>query len=254
MTDPWQRLRRGFEILRVRRVRAKPFRCPLCGPSVLLRLDDDEIAIRCLRCGATPIAMSLAGTLRDVVPDLSAASVFELSARGPLYRFLRRRSRSLVGTQYVEGATPGSFIGGVRVEDVQRLTFADRTFDLCTATEVFEHVADDRRAFAEVLRVLKPGGALLFTVPLDPSARTRERAAIVEGTIVHLVPPEYHRDPASMAGPILSFRDYGGDIVSRLGDAGFAQAEIVLPCEPTWFGYRRPVVVAHRAAVESLRR
>jgi SAM-dependent methyltransferase len=44
--------------------------------------------------------------------------------------------------------------------------FADGRFDLVTAFDVIEHVVDDRRVFAELTRVLKPGGRLIFSVPL----------------------------------------------------------------------------------------
>jgi len=40
----------------------------------------------------------------------------------------------------------------------------DSVFDLVTAFDVLEHV-DDVRALEEVLRVLRPGGKLIFTVP-----------------------------------------------------------------------------------------
>jgi SAM-dependent methyltransferase len=211
-----------------------------------VRLDENEIAIRCIKCGATPIAMSLASALLAHVPDLRMATVYELSGRGPLYRFLHRNSQSVVGSQYVEGAAPGSSVAGVRVEDVQCLTFPANSFDICTSTEVFEHVADDRRAFAEVLRVLKPNGLLLFTVPINLNANTRERAVFVGGKLVHLVPPEYHRDPASMQSLVLSFRDYGIDIVARLSEAGFSQVEIVHPACAPWFGYERPVILGRK--------
>jgi SAM-dependent methyltransferase len=237
-----RRASRGVRLVNLRAIRARTFRCPLCGPSVLVRLDTGELAVRCVRCGATPIAMSLASVVRGHVPDLRRAAVYELSARGAFHDFLRRRCRTLVVSQYVEGARCGSNVDGVRVEDVQRLTFPDDTFDLCTSTEVFEHVPDDRRAFGEVLRVLKPGGLMLFTVPIDPNATTRERAALVEDHLVHLAPPEYHHDPASKLEPVLSFRDYGHDIVQRLRDAGFARAAIVRAPDAPWFGCERPVI------------
>ena len=242
-------MRRAFALLRVQRMRVKPFRCPLCGPSLLIQLDTNEIAIRCARCGATPIAMSIASVLRSHVPGLHAAAVYELSARGPLHRFLRHQAASLVSSQYIAGEAPGSEVGGVRVEDVQCLTFPSASFDVCTSTEVFEHVPNDRRAFTEMLRVLRPGGVLLFTVPLALDANTLERAAIVDGALVHLLPPEYHRDPAAGQSKILAFRDYGVDIVKRLDEAGFSQAGIVKPAGASWFGFQRPVVLARKQPI-----
>ena len=237
-------MRAALLLTDARYLRGAPFRCPLCGPAVLVRLANDEAAVRCVRCGATPIAMSVASVLLARAPMLSASTVYELSARGALHRFLRRATKTLVSSQYVAGASPGSYVDGVRVEDVERLTFASDSFDICTSTEVFEHVTDDRRAFREVLRVLKPGGTLVFSVPIDLDADTVERARVVDGRVVHLAAPEYHRDPASRDAPILAFRNYGRDIVDRLVDAGFSSGDIVHPSEGPWFGFRRPVIVA----------
>ena len=49
--------------------------------------------------------------------------------------------------------------------DAQALPFADASFDKVLATEVLEHVDDDRRALAELHRVLRPGGLLAISVP-----------------------------------------------------------------------------------------
>lgn len=52
--------------------------------------------------------------------------------------------------------------------DGTRLPFASDAFDVVVATEFFEHVREDERALAEAFRVLRPGGALVLTVPADP--------------------------------------------------------------------------------------
>ena len=49
--------------------------------------------------------------------------------------------------------------------DAYRLPFPDASFDKVVAAEVLEHLPDDERAFAELERVLKPGGKLAVTVP-----------------------------------------------------------------------------------------
>ncbi|HQQ76207.1 MAG TPA: methyltransferase domain-containing protein [Thermoanaerobaculia bacterium] len=46
-----------------------------------------------------------------------------------------------------------------------RLPFRDGTFDKVLASEVLEHLPDDRAALAELFRVLKPGGILALSVP-----------------------------------------------------------------------------------------
>lgn len=49
--------------------------------------------------------------------------------------------------------------------DGLRLPFADESFDLVSALDVIEHMADDSAALAGIHRVLAPGGHLLVTVP-----------------------------------------------------------------------------------------
>jgi 2-polyprenyl-3-methyl-5-hydroxy-6-metoxy-1,4-benzoquinol methylase len=41
-------------------------------------------------------------------------------------------------------------------------------FDAAVATDVLEHIADDRRAFASMARLVRPGGLVLITVPAGP--------------------------------------------------------------------------------------
>jgi SAM-dependent methyltransferase len=48
---------------------------------------------------------------------------------------------------------------------VERLPWADETFDLITMLDVLEHTADDRMVLRELHRVSRPGGYLLVTVP-----------------------------------------------------------------------------------------
>lgn len=46
-----------------------------------------------------------------------------------------------------------------------QLPFPEGSFDIVTALDVLEHVPDDRAATEEMIRVLKPGGLLVLTVP-----------------------------------------------------------------------------------------
>jgi SAM-dependent methyltransferase len=60
--------------------------------------------------------------------------------------------------------------GGIaEAGEITALPFGGDLFDLVTAFDVVEHVENERRAFAELTRVLKPDGRLIFSVPLHPA-------------------------------------------------------------------------------------
>lgn len=46
-----------------------------------------------------------------------------------------------------------------------KIPFSSDVFDAVTALDVLEHIADDKQAAAELVRVLKPKGAIVITVP-----------------------------------------------------------------------------------------
>jgi SAM-dependent methyltransferase len=194
--------------------------CNLCGFPIL-RLHPGPAGRRCVRCLSTFRHRAVGVVLRRLALD-PAAEVYELSSRGALCRHLRRRFRRVTMSELFDDVAPGGYRDGVQCQDVQRLTYGDGAFDLVTSTEVFEHVPDDGRAFAEVRRVLRPGGHLVFTVPIAACPTTLERARLDGGVIVHLVePPEYHGDRLRGRGRVLAFRTYGLDVVDRVRQAGF---------------------------------
>jgi SAM-dependent methyltransferase len=220
--------------------------CPACARQRwFARLASHETFIRCLGCRSSVVTLSLIAALHDRAASLLGGQVYELSARGALFRFLEKRAGQLTGSEFMDDVAGGESRDGVRSEDVQALSFADRSFDLVTSTEVFEHVPDDLAGFREVCRVLRPGGALMFTVPLSGHADTVQRASLKPGgEIEHILPPEYHTDPAQGGGAVLAWRNYGRDITDRLLEAGFAEATILAPDRRLPWDAGRPVVEA----------
>jgi len=238
------RIRYALSILDPGALALRRFRCPLCDARWLIRLQRSEIGVRCLRCGASAITLAMVSALLAERPGFRRQRVYELSSRGPLFAFLRREAADLTFSEYFDDVAPGESRGGVQCQDIQRLTHADRSFDLVTSTEVFEHVADDRSGFAEIRRVLRPGGAFVFTVPLEDAEQTVERASMKDGVVTHMLPAAYHDDRIRGRGQVLVFRDYGRDIAARLRDAGFGTAYVNMDFATAFLGAGRGVVVA----------
>jgi hypothetical protein len=145
----------------------------------------------------------------------------------PLFEALQRLLPRTVGSEFLGAdVAPGSVDArGVRHETLARLSFGEASFRYLLTFDVLEHVPDTCLALAECMRVLKPGGLLVFTVPFDfASERTLVRASLRgDGSIVHHVEPEFHGDPLNREG-ILSYYTFGWDLLQQLGAHGFEQA------------------------------
>ncbi len=162
----------------------------------------------CLFCSANERYELLAEEIRGRYGNrLSELDVLELDPHSPLRNILSA-GRTYVRSFYDEGCN-GAQRDGAVCEDITALTFRDSSFDLIISSEVLEHVPGLEKAFSETARVLKPGGAHIFTVP--PRKSTKRRAEIVDGKVIHLEPPDYHLDPLCPQG-ILAFWDIGPDL------------------------------------------
>jgi ubiquinone/menaquinone biosynthesis C-methylase UbiE len=50
--------------------------------------------------------------------------------------------------------------------DLQSLPFADASYDVLLASNVFDYIPDDTKAISEIRRILKPNGVAILTVSL----------------------------------------------------------------------------------------
>ena len=60
---------------------------------------------------------------------------------------------------------PPGGTGRVTVGTILDMPYDDGEFDVVLASEILEHVPEDDRAIAELVRILAPGGILAITVP-----------------------------------------------------------------------------------------
>jgi ubiquinone/menaquinone biosynthesis C-methylase UbiE len=98
-------------------------------------------------------------------------------------------------------------------EDGCALTYANDSINVIGSFDVLEHIPDYRTALREFFRVLTPGGQLFLTAPFRPaSEQTLVRAKLTDNSnapIEHLLPPEYHGNPADPDGGVHCFYHFG---------------------------------------------
>lgn len=86
--------------------------------------------------------------------------ILHVAPEPPLVDIIRRTTH----VEHVGGDIDQRF-GSLKI-DVTELAFPQESFDAVICNHVLEHVPDDRRAMAELLRVLRPGGWGLLMAPL----------------------------------------------------------------------------------------
>jgi len=95
--------------------------------------------------------------------------------------------------------------------DVQKIGGPDNLYDVVVCCHVIEHVENDKAAFSEIYRVLKPNGFAVLQVPLalnlektleDKNDRTAKQRKVAYGQVDHV-------------------RLYGLDYLDRIRAAGF---------------------------------
>jgi SAM-dependent methyltransferase len=129
----------------------------------------------------------------------------------PARDFIRRYCPRYSCSFFFEGVSLGAQHQGARCENLEQLTFADDTFDLFVTQDVFEHVFQPDRAVREIMRVVKPGGAHVFTAPKHKGLRhTSQRARLDGSTVVHIQHPQYHGNPIGDGRSLVTW-DYGDD-------------------------------------------
>lgn len=176
----------------------------------------------CVECGANLRSIALANALRlhigsslplAEIPDAPQArdlQVLEINEAGNLTSTLSRFKG------YVFGAYPEV--------NMECLPYASGTFDIVVHSDTLEHVPAPVQALAECRRVLKPGGALCFTVPTIVARLSRTRDGL---------PKSYHGRPEDGRDDYVVHTEFGADVWTYVMEAGFRAVSICSVDYPT---------------------
>lgn len=204
-------------------------------------------SIRCLSCKSTAISLATVTQIARLSLDRAQSAVYELSYHGAVFRYLEGRFANFHFSEYFGPPAGGAEVNGVRNEDVQKLSFGPAMFDLVSSTEVFEHVPDYLAGFAEVARVLRPGGWFVFTVPFFDAPDTERVCKLsADGKLDWVGREEYHDSQVTGVASVPVFWHHAKQqLVRDLMQVGFREAELVRSSE---YSERVPqhVVVARR--------
>lgn len=204
--------------------------CPICGGRTLFVNTGGHPRnhLRCVRCGSIPRWRALIHVLGSLHPNWRDLEIHESSPGGAAAHKLRAEAHRYSSSNWLPAVERGTLRDERRSEDLERLTFPDSSFDLFITQDVLEHIFDAPAAFREVARVLRPGGAHIFTVPYWPGRPTRVRAVRSATGTEHLREPVYHNDPIDPAGALV-VRDWGNDTAEIITEACGLETEVFEP-------------------------
>jgi SAM-dependent methyltransferase len=181
----------------------------------------------CVDCYSIPRQRAIIHVLETRIPGWRDLVIHETAAGGQSSDKIEAEASNYTTSHFMPDVELGKTRDGVRCENLEALTFNDNSFDLFVTQDVFEHVLDPAQAFAEVARVLKPGGVHLFTIPLYSHDTSFVRAKWGEGgEIVNLVEPDYHGDPEQGQGWLVA-TEWGKDFTKFIEDASGLKTEVV---------------------------
>lgn len=194
--------------------------CPCCDKNVTFKAEKSWLRdnFLCSNCGCIPRERALMLIIEKYYPNWKELSIHETSPgnRGASIK-LKQNCKNYITSQYYPNQPFGTIINGSRNEDMENQTFADESFDIVVSQDVIEHIYQPDKAFSEIARTLKPGGAHIFTVPIVNKHNKTERWA-KKGTNnepVFLNEPEYHGNPIDPKGSPVTFH-WGYDIVDYI--------------------------------------
>ena len=184
--------------------------CCICeAPATFVARDPwlrDHYLCEC--CGTIPRSRAVVEVLNSVAPVWRSGLVHECS---PGADHIALKCPNYSYSFFYEDVPLGGMKNGNRCESLESLTFKDDSFDVFITQDVLEHVFRPDRALTEIMRVLRPGGVHVFTAPKHLHLlRSVQRAALTDGRVTHLLPPEYHSNPIDAKGSLVTW-DYGAD-------------------------------------------
>jgi SAM-dependent methyltransferase len=199
--------------------------CPACDTDVNFIATNKHFGISyvCTNCDSRPRERALINAINTYYPRWKNLLLHESSPllRRGASKLMSRECKQYIASQYFPNKAYGSLHKGIRCENLEELTFEDESIDLHVTQDVMEHVISPYKAFKEIARTLKPGGAHIFTIPIVQRHNPSKRRARLndDGKIEYLEEPQYHGNPVGDGLGALVTIDWGYDICEHIYDS-----------------------------------
>ena len=206
------------------------YHCTICEGSFnrFIQLQNGELL--CARCGSLPRDRRLFDILKK--ENLLQEKLLDFSPSRALYR----KFKKIPGLEYFPSDFANEFISNYQF-DITAIKLADNFFDLVICYHILEHVADDRKAMAELFRVLKPGGIMLLQSPFregeifeDPTITSEDERTRYFGQKDHVrvYSVEGISERLNQAGFNVNVLQFNEQL---LNPSGLIEKEIVVMCK-----------------------
>jgi SAM-dependent methyltransferase len=212
--------------------------CNLCGRLTVFRVKEANFREHtpCPRChGVNRYRQMVAVLLRlalgdragrfSAIPDLPRDLVIwnTETTRALHERLGAHLGANYTASEFIDPAlSSGTEVEGVLHVDMQKTHFADESLDFILSSDVVEHIPFYLDAMRETWRILRFGGAHVFTAPFYHHRFTVERRSEMreDGSIEHRFKPWYHGDPLRADG-VLCFNVFAPELLVELERIGF---------------------------------
>ena len=185
----------------------------------------------CTNCRCIPRERAIMQVIETYYPNWRNLRIHESSPGvGGASLKMKTHAKHYVPSHFFPDRPKGSKVYHFQNEDLEAQTITDESFDLVITQDVFEHLYTPRKAFAEIARTLKSGGAHIFTVPIINKHKPTEVWATMhpDGSPCFLHAPEWHGNPIAQEGSPVTMH-YGFDIVDFIRQSSDMETTIEYP-------------------------
>lgn len=169
----------------------------------------------CKKCGNNLRSIALA---KSILTALKFDGILIEASKSKKFDSLKILEINEAGTLHsvLERFSTYRFAGYPEI-DMMAMNLPSAHFDLVIHSDTLEHILDPVLALKECRRILKPGGALCFTVPVVVGRMTRSR---------NNLPPSYHGSANKDLSDYIVHTEFGADFWTYALKAGFSSCKL----------------------------